>query len=98
MVAGLTLAALAIPEVMGYTRISQTPVATGLYTMLLPMLAFAFIGASRHLVVAADSATAAILVATLSGAAVPGSQAYLSLTMAVALAVTVMLVLAGCWC
>lgn len=48
VLAGITLAALAIPEVMGYTRISQTPVVTGLYTMLLPMLAFAVLGASRH--------------------------------------------------
>ena len=60
IVAGLTLAALAIPEVMGYTKIAGTPVITGLYTMLIPMLLFAFIGSSRHLVVSADSATAAI--------------------------------------
>jgi MFS superfamily sulfate permease-like transporter len=31
VIAGLTLAALAIPEVMGYTKIAGTPVATGLY-------------------------------------------------------------------
>ena len=48
IVAGLTLAALAIPEVMGYTKISGTPVITGLYTMLVPMLLFAFIGLSRY--------------------------------------------------
>jgi len=40
LVAGLTLAALAIPEVMGYTKISGTPVITGLYTMLIPMALF----------------------------------------------------------
>ncbi|MGB5251352.1 MAG: SulP family inorganic anion transporter, partial [Sedimenticolaceae bacterium] len=37
VIAGLTLAALAIPEVMGYTKISGTPVITGLYTILIPM-------------------------------------------------------------
>ncbi|MCT0226134.1 STAS domain-containing protein [Synechococcus sp. CS-1328] len=95
VLAGLTLAALAIPEVMGYTRISQTPVVTGLYTMLLPMVAFALLGASRHLVVAADSATAAILVATLAGVAAPGSAPYGGLTMAVALVVAVFLSLAA---
>lgn len=95
VLAGLTLAALAIPEVMGYTRISQTPVVTGLYTMLLPMVAFALLGASRHLVVAADSATAAILVATLAGAATPGSAAYVGLTMVVAVVVAVFLLLAA---
>ena len=40
-VAGVTLAALAIPEVMGYTKIAGTPVITGLYTILLPAVAFA---------------------------------------------------------
>ena len=51
ILAGLTLAALAIPEVMGYTRISGTPVITGLYTILIPMALFAIFGSSRHLVV-----------------------------------------------
>jgi SulP family sulfate permease len=95
VLAGLTLAALAIPEVMGYTRISQTPVVTGLYTMLLPMVAFALLGASRHLVVAADSATAAILVGTLGGVAQPGSATYVGLTMAVAVTVALFLLLAA---
>jgi len=61
VIAGATLAALAIPEVMGYTKIAGTPVITGLYTLLLPILFFAIFGSSRHLVVGADSATAAIL-------------------------------------
>jgi MFS superfamily sulfate permease-like transporter len=39
IMAGITLAALGIPEVMGYTKIIGTPVITGLYTMLLPVLA-----------------------------------------------------------
>ena len=39
IVAGITLAALAVPEVMGYTKISGTPVITGLYTMLIPTVA-----------------------------------------------------------
>ena len=61
LIAGATLAALAIPETMGYSKIAGMPVITGLYTILLPILAFALLGSSRHLVVGADSATAAIL-------------------------------------
>jgi SulP family sulfate permease len=61
IIAGCTLAALAIPEVMGYTKIAGTPVVTGLYTILLPVLVFALFGSSRHLVVGADSASAAIM-------------------------------------
>ena len=92
--AGVTLAALGIPEVMGYTRISQTPVATGLYTLVLPVIVFALIGSSRHLVVAADSATAAILAAALVAYAAPFSQQYVSLCALVALLAAGMIILA----
>jgi high affinity sulfate transporter 1 len=74
IVAGVTLAALAIPEVMGYTKIAGTPVITGLYTILLPAIAFALFGSSRHLVVGGDSATAAILFAGIAALGVSGLQ------------------------
>ena len=74
VVAGITLAALAIPEVMGYTQIAGTPVITGLYTILIPAIAFALLGSSRHLVVGGDSATAAILYAGIAGLGVAGLQ------------------------
>jgi SulP family sulfate permease len=79
VIAGLTLAALAIPEVMGYTKIAGTPVVTGLYTMLIPAVLFVLFGSSRHLVVGADSATAAILAAGLVGLAAVGSDEYVAL-------------------
>jgi len=79
IIAGLTLAALAIPEVMGYTKIAGTPVITGLYTIFIPMTLFALFGSSRHLVVGADSATAAILSGALAGMAVSGSAEWLAL-------------------
>ena len=78
VIAGLTLAALAVPEVMGYTRIAGMPVVTGLYTLLIPMALFALFGSSRHLVVGADSATAAILAGGLSGLAVAASPEYVA--------------------
>jgi sulfate permease, SulP family len=79
MLAGLTLAALGIPAVLGYAKIAGMPLVTGLYTMLLPMAAYAVLGSSRHLVVAADSATAVILAAALTGLAVTGSERYVQL-------------------
>jgi len=94
IVAGLTLAALAIPEVMGYTKISGTPVITGLYTMIIPMLVFAFLGSSRHLVVSADSATAAILAAGLVGLANTGTDEYLALAGVLAVMAGVFVILA----
>ena len=92
--AGLTLAALGIPEVLGYATIAGMPVETGLYTLLLPMAVFAILGSSRHLVVAADSATAAILAAALSGLAVAGSERYVRLAGLAALLTGVLLLAA----
>ncbi|HEX9355915.1 MAG TPA: SulP family inorganic anion transporter [Streptosporangiaceae bacterium] len=94
VLAGMTLAALGIPEVLGYAKIAGMPVVTGLYTMLLPMAVFAVLGSSRHLVVGADSATAVILAAALTGLAVAGSERYVRLAGLAALLAGVMLLLA----
>jgi sulfate permease, SulP family len=94
LLAGITLAALGIPEVLGYARIAGMPVVTGLYTLLLPMALFAVLGASRHLVVAADSATAAILAAALVRLADPGSAQYIRLAGLAALLTGVLLLVA----
>lgn len=94
VLAGVTLAALAIPEVMGYTQIAGVPVVAGLYTMLLPMLLFAMFGSSRQLVVGADSATAAMLATALAGMAISGSDEYLAMASVLAFIVGGMLLLA----
>ena len=94
VLAGLTLAALGIPEVLGYARIAGMPVATGLYTLLIPMAVFALLASSRHLVVGADSATAAILAATLTGLAPLASPRYVRLAGLAALLTGVLLLLA----
>ena len=98
VVAGVTLAAVAIPECMGYTSIAQTPIATGLYTVIFPTIVFALLGSSKLLVVGADSATAAILAAGLAGLTVPGltpaSSEWVAFTSLVALVCGGMLLLA----
>jgi MFS superfamily sulfate permease-like transporter len=93
--AGITLAALGIPEVMGYTKIIGTPVITGLYTLLLPVLVFALFGSSRHLVVSADSATAALIAAALGYVSAAGNPSkYVALTSLTALVAAGILLLA----
>jgi len=92
--AGFTLAAMNIPQALGYTRIAGMPVVTGLYTLLLPLVAFAAFGSSRYLVVAADSATAAILAGRLSGMAPIASERYVALAGMVALLAATFLFLA----
>ena len=94
VLAGVTLASMNIPQVLGYTRIAGTPVVTGLYTVLLPLIAFVAFGSSRHLVVAADSATAAIFSSSLSTMAAPLSEKYMTLVGMVALLTAGFLLLA----
>src|ERR1700735_2072373 len=85
LLAGVNLASINIPQVLGYARIAGMPVVTGLYTVLLPLIAFAVFGSSRHLIVAADSATAVIFSSPLSRMAAPASEKYIALVGMVAL-------------
>lgn len=94
VLAGATLAAIAIPEVLGYSRIAGMPVVTGLYTLILPAVLFAVFGSSRHLVVGADSATAAITFAALTPLALAGSPQYVGMACMLALMAGVLLLLA----
>jgi len=92
--AGLTLAFMNIPQVLGYARIAGMPLVTGLYTVLMPPVAFALFGSSRHLVVAADSATAVIFSSSLSHMAAPGGEKYVAMVGMVALLTAGLLFLA----
>ncbi|MGD9888143.1 MAG: SulP family inorganic anion transporter [Halothiobacillaceae bacterium] len=83
--AGISMALMDIPQVLGYTHIAAMPLVTGLYTLFLPVLVFAMFASSRHLVVAADSATAAIFSSGLSSMAAPASAHYVELVGMVAL-------------
>jgi SulP family sulfate permease len=95
LIAGATLAALAIPETMGYATMAGMPVITGLYTIVVPLFLFAIFGSSRHLVVGADSATAVVLGAGLVGmGAVAGSAQYVALAGLAALMVAIVLIAA----
>lgn len=94
VIAGATLASLAVPEVLGYATIAGMPVITGLYTLLVPVVVFAVLGSSRHLVVGADSATAAIMATALAGMAAAGSDHYVALAQMLALLTGTLLLLA----
>src|SRR5579871_5744976 len=86
IIAGVTLAALGIPQVMAYSKIIGTPVITGLYAIFLPVIVFAVFGSSRHLVVSADSATAAMVFAGLTALSfVAYTPRYIELTSLIAL-------------
>jgi sulfate permease, SulP family len=94
LIAGIVMATLFIPEVMGYSKIAGMPIITGIYTILLPMAIFAIFCSSRHLIVGADSATAAILFSILVTVASPGSPVYVTMASTVAILCAILLIVA----
>lgn len=94
LLAGIELAAMNIPQALGYASIAGMPAVTGLYTLFLPVLAFATFGASRYLVVAADSATAAILAGGIGGMAPLAGARYVALAGLVAVLTAALLLAA----
>jgi high affinity sulfate transporter 1 len=94
VLAGIILAAVCVPQAIGYTAIAGMPVVTGLYTILIPLALFALFGSSRHLIVGADSASAAIMATGLAAVAVAGTAQYYALAAAVALMTGLLLLLA----
>jgi high affinity sulfate transporter 1 len=96
LVAGLTTAAVVIPQSMAYATIAGLPVEVGLYAALVPMAVYAILGTSRVLSVSVTS-TISILTATTLLSVVQGSNPAEYLTAATTLAVLVgiFLILAG---
>ena len=95
LIAGITLATVAIPQAIGYANIAGMPLATGLYTLLIPSLIFAVFASSRHLSIGADSSTALILAGGLTAVAARGSADYISLALMVTLVVGILLIVSG---
>jgi MFS superfamily sulfate permease-like transporter len=80
--AALVVTAIAIPESLGFAIIVGLPVQAGLYCALLAPIIFAMFTSSKHLVVGADSATAALVAV---GATTIASAAGVDFTNAVAI-------------
>ena len=85
---------MSIPQALGYATIAGMPAVSGFYTLFLPLLAFAALGSSSYLVVAADSATAAILAGGISPMAAIASARYVALAGTVAMLTAGLLFLA----
>lgn len=105
VIAGLTLWGLVVPEAMAYAGVAGLPPQMGLYTLLASMLVYALLGSSRHLVVQATSATAALLASSvvavmatmelIAPGAAPDPAAYQSYAVAFVMVVGLVFLAAG---
>jgi len=95
LLAGLTVGAMLVPQGMAYAELADMPPVTGFYAALLALIAYAFVGSSRHLGVGPEPGTA-ILAATGVGAIAAGDpERYLALMAALALIVGAICLLAA---
>ncbi len=95
LVAGLTLAAIAIPEQMATARLGGFEPQIGFFAFIAGSLAFAAFGASRYLSSGANSTITPIFAGSLGLVAAAGSPNYLGLAATLALMVGVILVIGG---
>jgi SulP family sulfate permease len=95
LVAGLMLAAIAIPGQLATARLAGMPPETGLYAFAAGALAFAAFGANRFMSVAADSTIAPIFAGALSSIAAIGTPHYADLASLLAVLVGIVLLLVG---
>lgn len=85
VLAGLSVAAVAIPVGVAYAQLAGMSPIAGLYASILPMVAYALFGSSRQLIVGPDAATCAMVASTLLPMAASNSELYISLSVALAL-------------
>ena len=89
LLAGVTVAAYLVPQVMAYAVIAGLPAVVGLWSILLPMLIYFFLGTSRKLSIGPESTTALMTAAgvgALVGAA-GGPERYAEVAAILAIAV-----------
>ena len=85
LIAGVSVAAVALPTAIAYAEIIGLEPVVGLYAAIPALLAYALFGTSRHLIVNPDAATCAIIAATLAPLAAGNSEALLSLSVVLAM-------------
>ena len=80
LVAGLSVAAVALPVAVAYAELAGFNPVVGLYSSILPLVAYAVFGTSRQLIVNPDAATCAMIAAAVAPDAGGNADLYLSLS------------------
>ncbi len=94
-IAGLTLAAIAIPSQMATARLANFTPQIGLLALIAAAIGFAFFGDSRRLSVGADSTIAPIFAGALAVVAAAGPADYATAAAALSLLVGLILICGG---
>jgi high affinity sulfate transporter 1 len=85
LIAGVSVAAIALPTAIAYAEIIGLTPVVGLYTAIPTLIAYALFGTSRHLIVNPDAATCAVIGATILPLAGSNPESLLSITVVLTL-------------
>lgn len=87
LLAGLTVAAYLVPQVMAYAGVAGLPPVSGLWAILAPLAIYAVLGSSRQLSVGPESTTALMTAVVLAPLVAHDPRRYASLAAALAVLV-----------
>ena len=93
--AGLAVTAVALPVGIAYAELAGFRPEVGLYSSMLPLVAYAIFGTSRQLIVGPDAATCALVAASVAPLAAGDQATYASLSMVLALLTGVLCIAAS---
>ena len=95
LAAGLSVAAIALPVGIAYASLAGVPPVVGMYSAIFPLLAYAFFGSSRQLMVGPDAATCVMVAASLGPLSGGDPDTYLAMLVVLTLMTGVLYVFAG---
>ena len=87
VVAGVTLAAYLVPQVMAYAQLAGLDPVVGLWSAIMPAVVYALVGTSRHVSTGPESTTAIMVAAAVGPLAAGDPLRYAALTAMLALLV-----------
>jgi len=93
--AGLSVAAIVLPIGIAYAALIGLPPQAGLYSSILPMVAYALLGSSRQLILGPDAATCLLVASVIGPIAASNMEKYQSLSIMVALIVGSLCIIGG---
>lgn len=95
LMAGLTVAVMAVPQSMAYALIAGLPVQHGLYASIIPAIVGSLWGSSAHLITGPTTALSLVVFSSLTNLSRAGSMNYLEAALALALLVGLLQIIMG---
>lgn len=92
---GLAIAAVGLPSAIAYPAIAGLPPEVGIYSSIIPLVAYALFGSSRFLIVGPDAGTMIVLAAVLIALAPATAGAGVTMAAAIAAIVGILCLLAS---